>query len=65
MQNALCWKEPSHAPRKAEGWEVSRLPVFSPSPCPDDAELPAITDYDDYHVSGVHVFVHTCAVVSC
>lgn len=55
----------SQAPQKAYGWEMSRAPIFSPSPCPDDAKLPAITDYDDYNVSGVYVFVHTCAVVSC
>lgn len=38
---------------------------FLPFSCPSDAKLPAITDYDDYNVSGVYVFVHTCAVVSC
>lgn len=55
----------SQAPQNAYGWEMSWALIFSPSPCPDDAELSAITDYDEHNVSGVYMFAHTCAVVSC
>lgn len=36
------------------------LPLY-----PADVKLPVTTDYDDHDVSGVYVFMHTCAVASC
>lgn len=51
----------SQAPQKAN--TIQTL-IFLP-PVPDDVKLPVITDCGDDDVSGVYVFVHTCALASC
>jgi len=59
MQNALCWKKPSPTESKHDS------DTDFPPPVPDDVKLPVITDCGDDDVSGVYVFVHTCALASC
>lgn len=50
--------------RKRTAGRLIQALIFLPL-CPDDVKLPVITDYDDHDVSGVYVFVHTCAVAFC
>lgn len=54
----------SQAPQKTYGWEMIQALIFLPL-YPADVKLPVTTDYDDHDVSGVYVFMHTCAVASC